>query len=198
VPVQKYFGEVALLENKERNADVFAQTKATTFALNRTEFNKIFGVHGQQYKSWYKAVRDLQKELIKSKNEDEDGVLGLEHVGKLKGNLKKAGVDMSAGDFDQICKNLINDLGQDITFETSENDFIATMLADEKRDNFAKFGELLPGTPVSFLVIAGSITAYIYDTLTSPGCDLPEETGPLEYNCRSSAACPSPLVQWRP
>ena len=101
---------MALLENKKRNADVFAcEGGATTFALNRTEFTKIFGVYGQQYKAWYKAVRDLQKVLKKSDDPDETGILGFEHISKLKAHLKKEGVDVSKGDYDQICKDLINE-----------------------------------------------------------------------------------------
>lgn len=180
----KYFGEVALLENKERNADVFACEggPVVTFALSRTDFDKIFGVYGKQYKSWYKAVRDLQKVR---KKEGKMGTLDFDDLGDLKTKLKKElkqkklNTDLSDSDLEQICRNLINELGQDE--ETSENDFIAGMLADEKRENLAKLGRLLPGTPVSFLVIAGSITVYIYDTLTTPGCGL-EETGPMEYN----------------
>jgi hypothetical protein len=182
---------VALLENKERNADVFACERGhsgsiVTFALNRTEFDKIFGVYGKQYTAWYKAVRDLQKQYVK---DGKDGTLGLDDIGELKSRLKKElksrklNTDLSDSDLEQICKNMINELGDDPYEKTSENDFIAAMLADEKRENLAKLEQFIPGTPVSFLVIAGSITVYVYDTLTTPGCDLPEQTGAIEYNC---------------
>lgn len=47
-----------------------------TYTLNTTEFLQIFGVHGRQYKAWYKAVRDLQDKLQKNKDANESGILG--------------------------------------------------------------------------------------------------------------------------
>lgn len=194
---------MALLENKESAADVFACERATgqrgkvvTFALNRTEFDKIFGLYAKQYKAWYKAVRDLQKQRQKGRRV-EDGTLsweGTEDIRDLQEKLKheltsrNLNTGHTASDLEQICKKLIVELGHDVSFKKSENAFIATMLADEKSENFAKFEKFIPATPVSFLVIALSITAYVYDSLTTPGCDLPElqgqQTGPVEYNCR--------------
>ena len=60
----------------------------TTFTLNKMDFNKMFGLDGQQYKVWYKAVRALQAQLKKNDRDEDTGVLGMEHMGMLQEALR--------------------------------------------------------------------------------------------------------------
>jgi len=102
----------------------------TTFTLNKMDFNKMFGLDGQQYKVWYKAVRALQAQLKKNDRDEDTGVLGMEHMGMLQEALRKEGCDLKQlkPDADQVAKNLINDLGEDVKKEMDENQFIAMMV----------------------------------------------------------------------
>ena len=93
---QKHFGDVALLENKPRNADVFAQTDGRP----RGQRDQKVGGGG---------------------NGGGEGAAGL---------LRKEGCDLKQlkPDADQVAKNLINDLGEDVKKEMDENQFIAMMV----------------------------------------------------------------------
>jgi len=138
-----YFGEMALLTDSPRNADVVARSDCTLYEVKQATFKRIFGSSANFSRQLNEIVKGRGKALLLSKNPPEKikreelkvvkllgmGTFGIVHLVEDQNNKLQYALKAMSIKFIEEHKQELNIVGEKVAMFTCDHPFILNMYA---------------------------------------------------------------------